>query len=43
MSERLARLRFGDDWRAAGEPTTDVMDVRPPMDILTARLRGPAR
>jgi Leg1 len=28
MSERLARLPFGDDWRAAGEPTSDVMDVR---------------
>lgn len=28
MSERVARLPFGDDWRAAGEPTPDVMDVR---------------
>ncbi len=28
MSERLARLPFGDDWRACGDPTPDVYDVR---------------
>lgn len=28
MSELLASLSFGDDWRAAREPTPDVMDVR---------------
>lgn len=27
MSERLARLAFGDDWRACGEPTGDVYTV----------------
>jgi hypothetical protein len=28
MVDRLARVAFGDDWRACGEPTPDVMDVR---------------
>ena len=33
MSERLARLPFGDDWRAAWGPNTDVMDVRSRMSM----------
>ena len=28
MSDRLARLPFGDDWRSCGEPTPDVYNVR---------------
>jgi hypothetical protein len=27
MSERVARLAFGDDWRACGEPSADVYSV----------------
>lgn len=28
MSDRLARLPFGDDWRSCGEPVPNVLDVR---------------
>jgi hypothetical protein len=28
MSDRLARLGFGNDWRSCGEPTANVYDVR---------------
>jgi hypothetical protein len=28
MSDHLARLPFGDDWRSCGEPTPNVYDVR---------------